>query len=301
MISAEATHDLPGRDGSDPGAEYLDTITLLEDEISRLESELQARREDDLESRVSPTSEADAAATALLQQSLDRTRDELAARDETISFLLEQVRLIEDAESASRAEWEQLAQWVSEVEERVEGQDLARERGDEEERERYAAPRLKVVVSSSEERKTWAAERHRLEEEAGRLQALSAAPLRRMVADNRAPPRLSRPSSRRTAASAIPTGNSRSSAAPKPKRCGRKPMGRKLNWRPCARSMSWSRTNAYASAESTRRQWRRIALQSLARPWRRARQFTSPTRARRRQTTRSRWMSTCESERSAST
>jgi hypothetical protein len=121
-----------------------------------------------------PAPDGDAAATALLQQSLDRARDELSARDETISFLLEQIRLIEDAESASRAEWEQLARWVSEVEERVEGQDLARTRGDEEERAELRRGALEARSQLEHERKTWAAERRRLEEEAGGLQALLA-------------------------------------------------------------------------------------------------------------------------------
>jgi hypothetical protein len=174
MISPESTYDSPGGNGPDAGAEYVDTIALLEDEISRLERELQARREDEVESRVCPAPEGDPAATAVLQQSLDRTREELAARDETISFLLEQLRLIEDVESARRAEWEQLAQWVSEVEERVEGQDLARDRRDEEERAELRRGAHENRRQLEHERQTWAAERRRLEEEAGRLQALLA-------------------------------------------------------------------------------------------------------------------------------
>lgn len=174
MISPETTHDSTGRGDADPGAEYLDTLALLQDEINRLESELQVRRQDDLENHVSPQSEGDAADAALLQQSLDRTRLDLAARDETINFLLEQLRLIEDAESASRAEWEQLARWVSEVEERVEGQDLTRISQDEEERAELRRQALEARGQLDLERKTWAAERRRLEEEAGRLQSLLA-------------------------------------------------------------------------------------------------------------------------------
>jgi hypothetical protein len=174
MISPEATQDSPGGADTDPGAEYLDTIALLQDEISRLESELQSRREDDLESGVTPEPEGDAAAVAMLRQNLDRTRLELSARDETINFLLEQLRLIEDAESASRAEWEQLARWVSEVEERVEGQDLASSRRDEEERAELRRVALEDRAQLDLEHKTWAADRRRLEDEAERLQALLA-------------------------------------------------------------------------------------------------------------------------------
>jgi hypothetical protein len=172
MISPQTAHDSTAGDDSEPGALYLDTIALLQDEISRLESELQARRQDDLEPHVSPEPAGNAGATALLQQDLDRTRLEVSTRDETISFLLEQLRLIEEAESASRAEWEKLALWVSEVEERVEGQDLGKNRRDEEELAELRRAALEDRSQLEHERETWAAERRRLEEEAGRLQAL---------------------------------------------------------------------------------------------------------------------------------
>ena len=66
MISPETTYDSPRGDTSDPGAVYLETIALLQDEISRLESELQARREDELESGATPESDGDAAGAAAL-------------------------------------------------------------------------------------------------------------------------------------------------------------------------------------------------------------------------------------------
>ena len=114
---------------SDPGCdqadgEYLETIALLQEEIARLEAELLAHEE------TGPSSEhtdrlrdAPGGPDGLPnQQELDRLGAELAARDETINLLLDQLRLVEEAESASRAEWEQLAQWVAEVEQRVERQ-----------------------------------------------------------------------------------------------------------------------------------------------------------------------------------
>src|SRR5947208_13938421 len=45
---------------------------------------------------------------------------EIASREETISLLLEQARLFEEAEAADRANWEQLNHWVQELEQRVE-------------------------------------------------------------------------------------------------------------------------------------------------------------------------------------
>jgi hypothetical protein len=174
MKTPQTTHDSPGRNDSEDDDLYLDTIALLQDEISRLESELQARRDDDLETRISAEPAGDAAAAESLQQDLDRARFELSARDETINVLLEQLRLIEDAESASRAEWEQLARWVSEVEERVEGQDLSTSRQDEEERENLRRGALELRGQLDLERKQWAAERRRLEGETGRLQELLA-------------------------------------------------------------------------------------------------------------------------------
>ena len=48
---------------------------------------------------------------------------DLASREETVALLLDQLSLLEEARTADRAEWEQLAGWVAELEQRVEGQD----------------------------------------------------------------------------------------------------------------------------------------------------------------------------------
>ncbi len=103
--------------------EYQDTIALLQEEIARLESELLLQEENRYAIHQRSREELD----------LQRDRDaagrtlaelnaELANRDETINLLWEQVLRYEEAESANRAEWEQLQSWVEEVERRVESQ-----------------------------------------------------------------------------------------------------------------------------------------------------------------------------------
>ncbi len=157
-------------------ADYLETIALLQDEISRLERELLDREQDEPRSASTDRARDDACDTdqALHQPENESLRVELAARDETINLLMEQLRLVEEAESASRIEWEQLTQWVAEVEERIERQDGA---GTEklvlelDDRRRQAEEyRLQLEL----ERKTWNDQRRGLENEVERLQSLLA-------------------------------------------------------------------------------------------------------------------------------
>jgi chromosome segregation ATPase len=100
-----------------------ETVALLLEEIARLEAELRARDDAD---RVETPNEPIAAPVspdpALLRQ-IEELTAELAGRDETITVLLEQAELFEQAATAQRAEWDQLHQWVQEVEQRVEGKD----------------------------------------------------------------------------------------------------------------------------------------------------------------------------------
>jgi hypothetical protein len=119
-----------GGDG-DGVALYLETIALLQEEVARLEQELRSRDcgrcetpsyapvcgEDGIEPAAAP---GDVAAAQAEAQEL---RAELSRREETIVLLLDQLRLVEEAHAATSAEWEQLAAWVGELEERVEGQD----------------------------------------------------------------------------------------------------------------------------------------------------------------------------------
>jgi hypothetical protein len=102
------------------GSGDADTIMLLQEEIARLEEELRLRDAEasahlvhDQESPVPGSERED-------RERIEALGRELAARDETIGLLLEQIRLSDEAEAASRAEWEQLNHWVQEVERRDE-------------------------------------------------------------------------------------------------------------------------------------------------------------------------------------
>ncbi len=160
----------PGCDQAD--ADYLETIALLQDEIARLEEELLAHEEIGPSSARTDRSRADPGDPDELpnRRELDRLGAELAARDETINLLLDQLRLVEEAESASRVEWEQLTQWVAEVEQRIERQDGA---ATEKLTQELNAHRSKAEESRLE-RNAWNDQRRGLENEIQRLQSLLA-------------------------------------------------------------------------------------------------------------------------------
>jgi hypothetical protein len=150
---------------------YLETIALLQEEIARLEAEARMRDDLDAGARDEPAIDDQAARDA--SRRIDALNADLAARDETITLLLEQVRLAEEAEEAGRAEWDQLNRWVQEVERRVEGiggqgDDLRRAL----ETERRRADDL--ARASEADRRSWDARRESLEAEAGRLRAALA-------------------------------------------------------------------------------------------------------------------------------
>jgi DNA repair exonuclease SbcCD ATPase subunit len=152
-----------------------DTMVLLQEEIERLESELRLRDEALAQSARRPSGAGDAEEDHReLLLRVEDLKGELASRDESIALLLEQIRLFEEAESASRAEWEQLSSWVTEVERRVErrdtsSQDLQLEL--ETERNQAAAQRM----AFEKDRRAWEAQREALEEEAEHLRAQLAA------------------------------------------------------------------------------------------------------------------------------
>src|SRR5579883_1068325 len=101
-----------------PSSDYQDTIALLQEEIARLEDEIRLRDEARAESPYAPIN-----GTPEESREMARVAEltaEIAHRDETINWLFEQCRLLEEAEAASRAEFEQLDRWMSEVEQRVE-------------------------------------------------------------------------------------------------------------------------------------------------------------------------------------
>ena len=165
-------------DPGDVDTDYLETIALLQDEISRLEGELLAREQPEqcLAGCQASTADADDFEQGPHQFEIERLNAELTSRDETINLLLEQLRLVEEAESASRVEWEQLTQWVAEVEERIERQDGAGSARFEQEVEAHRKEADNFRLQLDLERKTWNDRRRSLENEIQRLQALLARP-----------------------------------------------------------------------------------------------------------------------------
>ncbi|MGD0040307.1 MAG: hypothetical protein ABSE84_07825, partial [Isosphaeraceae bacterium] len=166
---------------SDPGCvqtdtDYLETIALLQDEIARLEEELLAHEEIGPSSAHTDRSRADPGDPDELpnRQELDRLGAELAARDETINLLLDQLRLVEEAESASRVEWEQLTQWVAEVEQRIERQDGAGTEKLALELDAHRKQAEECRLQLDLERTAWIDQRRGLENEIHRLQSLLA-------------------------------------------------------------------------------------------------------------------------------
>lgn len=165
--------------GGDPAAEYLETITLLQEEVARLEQELS--RHDRGPSGPSTDGEAldpvrsdadvDAEQAASARAEVARLEADLAAREETIDLLMDHLGRVEEAQAAGQAEWEQLSGWLTELERRVEGQD-----GDDLQQleERLAAEQRRADESrkrAEQERRDAEAQRRTFEEEIARLRA----------------------------------------------------------------------------------------------------------------------------------
>ena len=148
-----------------------ETVTLLLDEVARLEAELRARDE------AAPVddwpADGPAPADAELRSKVEQLTAELAGRDETIGVLLEQTQLFEEAAAAQRDEWEQLTRWVEEVEQRV------GERGPDDGRqaEELAAERKRSEEQARRheaEQTAWNAQKRRLLQELDALRAAQA-------------------------------------------------------------------------------------------------------------------------------
>jgi uncharacterized small protein (DUF1192 family) len=163
---------------SSPIAEYRETIALLHEEIARLEQELQMRDDARKETRSSGEGalEDEAKAPGTLEHpgdqdgELERLAAELAGRDETIRLLLDEVSRVEEAQAATRAEWEHLAEWVAVLEHRVEGQDADALHQLE---NRLAAEEQKagaLAVRVEQERRSWEAQRQIYQAEIARLE-----------------------------------------------------------------------------------------------------------------------------------
>src|SRR5262249_31241720 len=128
--SVGSASDVDDNDGN-PLAEYLETITLLQEEVARLEGELKRRddRQCELAFSAGATDDLDAEPgddpipAGGPDAESERLAAELADRDETIRLLLDELERLEAAQAATRTEWEHLAGWVAELEGRVDGQD----------------------------------------------------------------------------------------------------------------------------------------------------------------------------------
>ncbi len=147
----------------------LDTITLLQEEITRLEAELRLRDESVFGSGSEPAPDLEGFVTSeeALRQ-IERLNAELIGREETIGLLLEHTRLLEEAEATSRAEWEQLRQWVEEVERRVDqrgGTDAELHAELESERQRAEAQHQ----AAEADRRLWEVQRLAMEKEVAQL------------------------------------------------------------------------------------------------------------------------------------
>ena len=107
--------------------DYQEMVALLQEEVARLEQELHSYGErspiDDpaAEDEVGPSAATESATAA--RDEIERLKCELANREESVTLLLDELTVLEEAKAADRAEWEQLIGWVAELEQRVEGQD----------------------------------------------------------------------------------------------------------------------------------------------------------------------------------
>jgi hypothetical protein len=149
----------------------IDTIALLHEEISRLEDELRMRDAGAAEQFGSDLESASADRTEqrddIAQERITRLLDDLTTRDETISLLLEQIRLADEAEAAGQAEWEQLNQWVQALEHRVEKGTAGPDLRDELAAERRNSEALRLAAEK--EQRTGEIQRQALVAEVERL------------------------------------------------------------------------------------------------------------------------------------
>jgi hypothetical protein len=160
-------------------AVYLETIALLQDEVARLEGELNLR--DNRQSDSDPTAlssvdEKDEPAEAPQSgagspDDNERLTAELSCREDTIRLLLDELGRAEEAQAATRAEWEHLAEWVAELERRVEGQDpdVLRQLEDRLAAQQQDAETLRM--KSERDRRAWDCQRQLLEANVARLEA----------------------------------------------------------------------------------------------------------------------------------
>ncbi len=153
-------------DDSDTGHGFEETISLLQEEVARLEEELLLRDQEAHASTGPRLDREPGPREEVAGRKVIELTAELSERDQMIAALWDQIARLEEAEAAGRAEWEQLHRWVEEIEHRVETTsgldmrselDLERDRADQTRRELEA------------ERRRWEAQRRGLEAEVAGL------------------------------------------------------------------------------------------------------------------------------------
>ena len=299
MIESMRTLEPSSMAAPDQDDGYVETIALLQEEITRLEAELLAREEASqaLAAERGQSDDECAGGEVMLGQEVDELRLELSAREETIGLLLEQLRLVEEAEAANRVEWEQLAQWVAEVEERVERQEGAGAHREVEESETHRREAENAARARHEqERADWAGERRKLEEQIASLEGMIAASAANQGATAPAAALAAVEAENRRLRERCLELESTYQAELQSNRRGSIAVC-KSGTRPAA-SSSRVRTIDNANGGSTRSPWRRFEPRFHEQPWGcRAR---PPRPVRRRKGTR-RWKPISESGSSAST
>ena len=152
------------------GSDYLDTVSLLQEEIARLEDEL--RRRD--EAVPEPPHEPQAGPAAEVAESrVGELTALLAERDETIRLLCDQLAALEEAGAARSAEWEQMDRWLRALEEKIDREAATPQDPDDGLRQSDA---LREQIEGRE--RAWEAESARLEQEIAGLRArLAEAPI----------------------------------------------------------------------------------------------------------------------------
>jgi hypothetical protein len=154
----------------------LETIEILQQEIARLEHELQFREAPENTPSTAPEQLFEgqppefSSVTPAEGEDIARLESELASRDETILLLLDELNRLDAAQQASRAEWEQLNGWVDELEHRMEGPEgegVHRLTSQMTVQEQKAEA---ILVKAEQDRLAWEAQRQRYQEEIARLQ-----------------------------------------------------------------------------------------------------------------------------------
>lgn len=161
---------MPSTTTEDTDSAYLDTVSLLQEEVARLEDEI--RRRDEATPEAPQPSQPDPADNIAGARIVELTA-QMAERDETIGLLCEQLAALEEVGAARSAEWEQMDRWVRELEEKLDREGSRPADPDEGHREAEALrERLEI------RERAWEAESARLEEEiAGLRTRLTEAPV----------------------------------------------------------------------------------------------------------------------------